>query len=189
MQRRHLLAAGGLTAAVAAVAAAAGILGWDRNGDTAPLTMQEYPPGARPPAPASIAGETLDGGHLDIADLRGEVVVVNIWGSWCGPCRAEMADLEEVHQATRDLGVRFVGINIRDDRDKAIRFAESRVSYPSIYDPGSAYALGFRDPPAPVGPPATLVIDRAGGVAVTIYRVVGRVELEQVVTRVAAEPR
>jgi hypothetical protein len=62
-----------------------------------------------------------------------------------------------------------------------------RVTYPSIFDPPFETGLGFQDPPAPLGPPATLVIDRDGNVAVAFYRQVGRTELEQAVRRVAAE--
>jgi thiol-disulfide isomerase/thioredoxin len=176
--------------AVAGLAAVAGVAIATWTGDDDPgsgsATLREYPAGERPPAPP-IAGELLDGAPFDVADLRGDVVVVNIWGSWCPPCRAETGDLEAVYQATQELGVSFVGINIRDGRDRATRFLAGRVSYPSIFDPPFEIGLGFEDPPAPIGPPATLVIDRAGRVAVTIYRVVGPVELEQVVTRVAAE--
>jgi thiol-disulfide isomerase/thioredoxin len=176
----------GTLAVAALVATAIGISvfdGEEAGGDT---TLREYTVGERPPAP-EIAGETLHGEQLDLADLRGDVVVVNIWASWCPPCRAETDDLEAVYQATRDLGVSFVGVNIRDSRDRAVSFMQGRVTYPSIYDPASAYARAFTEPPAPVGPPATLVIDRTGHVAVAIYRVVGPIELETIVERVAAE--
>ncbi|HEY8453848.1 MAG: TlpA disulfide reductase family protein [Micromonosporaceae bacterium] len=149
-------------------------------------TVREYPAGERPPLPP-IQGETLDGGHLDLADLRGDVLVVNVWASWCPPCRAETDDLEAVHRATRDLGVSFVGINVEDQRDKATSFLAGRVTYPSIFDPGGRYARGFTDPPAPVGLPGTLVVDRDGGIAAAIYRPVEREELEAIVTRLAAE--
>ena len=181
--RRVLL---GTLAVAALVATAIGISvfdGEEAGGDT---TLREYTVGERPPAP-EIAGETLHGEQLDLTDLHGDVVVVNIWGSWCPPCRAEMPDLEEVYQGTRDQGVSFVGINIRDSRDRAISFMQGRVTYPSIFDPASEYARHFTDPPPPVGPPATLVIDRSGHVAVAIYRVVGPIELETIVERVAAE--
>ncbi|HLV58368.1 MAG TPA: TlpA disulfide reductase family protein [Natronosporangium sp.] len=149
-------------------------------------TVREYPAGQRPPLPP-ISGETLDGSHLDLADLRGDVLVINVWASWCPPCRAETDDLEAVHQATRDQQVSFVGINVEDQRDKATSFLAGRVTYPSIFDPGSRYARGFTDPPAPVGLPGTLVVDRDGGIAAAIYRPVGREELEAIVTRLAAE--
>jgi thiol-disulfide isomerase/thioredoxin len=178
-----------LVSAVAAALVAAGAvaaLGWDQDGQPDRRTLREYPVGDRPPAPP-IAGALLDGGRLDLADRLGDVVVVNIWASWCGPCRAETDHLEQVYQSTKELGVSFVGVDIKDERDRARRFVAGRVSYPSIFDPAFETGLGFRDPPAPIGPPATLVIDRAGNLAVAIYRQVGPVELEQAVTRVAAE--
>jgi thiol-disulfide isomerase/thioredoxin len=170
------------------VAGVIGYVWWDQGSGSgsATFTLREYELGDRPPAPA-LRGETLYGDPLDLADLRGDVVVVNIWASWCPPCRAETADLEAVYQATQDRGVSFVGINIRDSRDKAISFMEGRVTYPSIFDPTSATAHAFTDPPPPIGPPATLVIDRTGDLAVAIYRVVGPAELTEIVDRVAAE--
>lgn len=185
-RRRGRLVALGLAGALLAVLAVV-IFTWDRDGAAPAASRLDYPAGQRPAAP-HLAGETLDGGYLDLADLRGQVVVVNVWASWCPPCREETDDLESVYRATRDLGVEFVGVNIRDDRDKAVSFLAGRVTYPSIFDPASAYALGFTDPPAPIGPPATLVVDRTGHLAAAIYRVVGPLELEEVVTRVAAEP-
>lgn len=188
MQRRTGWTLGALVVVAVIAAGAVAVAGWPGGGagGGGSPTMREYPRGERPAAPP-IAGELLDGGRLDLAALRGDVVVVNIWASWCGPCRAETDDLEQVHQDTRELGVRFVGVNIRDDRDKAVQFLADRVSYPSIFDPGFEIGLGFRDPPAPIGPPATLVIDRSGAVAVAVYRQVGPVELAQAVTRVAGE--
>lgn len=168
-------------------AGAVAVLGWDSGGDDpGSVTLREYPAGDRPAAPP-IGGELLGGGRYDLADHRGEVVVVNIWASWCGPCRAETDDLEQVFQSTKDLGVSFIGLDIDDARDQARQFLAGRVSYPSIFDPAFENGLGFHDPPAPIGPPATLVIDRAGDVAVAIYRPVGRVELSQAVTRLARE--
>jgi thiol-disulfide isomerase/thioredoxin len=184
MTNRRVLA--GALVVAALVFTALGVVWFDTDQAGGDPTLREYPAGERPPAPP-IAGETLHGDRLDVADLRGDVVVVNVWASWCPPCRAETDDLEAVYQATRDQGVSFVGINMRDSRDRAVSFMEGRVTYPSIFDPASAYARHFTDPPAPVGPPATLVIDRRGDVAVAIYRVVGPIELQTVVERVAAE--
>src|SRR5690606_11365129 len=187
MRRRTPLMLALAAALVVGVAVAVNATAGDGGGGTlAELTRREYPPGERPPAP-TIAGETLEGDSLDLADLRGDVVVVNVWGSWCGPCRSEMPELEQVHQNTREQGVRFVGVNIRDDLDRAPSLAARRITYPSIVDPGSQCTLGFTDTPPPPGVPATLVIDRDGNLAATIYRVVDAPELERVVTAVASE--
>jgi thiol-disulfide isomerase/thioredoxin len=181
MRPRRLLAVWTVVAALAL----AGCGGGGEPGGTAALASVQYAPADRAAAPA-IAGELLEGGRYDVASARGSVVVVNFWGSWCPPCRAEIAALEETYQATKGQGVTFLGINIRDDRDKAKAFQAGRVSYPSLFDPASRLALAFQVPPNSI--PATLVLDRAGRVAVVIREAVRRPELEPIVTRVAAEP-
>jgi len=81
----------------------------------------------RKPAPA-VQGSTVDGGSFDLASVRGHVVVLNFWASWCAPCRLEAADLEAVHLSTKDSGVRFVGVDSRDERDAAKAFVAGRVT-------------------------------------------------------------
>ncbi|MEU4367391.1 TlpA family protein disulfide reductase [Micromonospora chersina] len=132
-----------------------------------------------------VSGELLTGGSYDVSEARGQVVVVNFWGSWCAPCRAEADDLEATYQATKASGVTFLGINVQDSKDKAIAFEEGRVTYPSLFDPASRQALNFDIPPNTT--PATVVLDREGQVAVVIRRAVTREELQPVVERVAAE--
>jgi thiol-disulfide isomerase/thioredoxin len=144
----------------------------------------ECPADKRPAAP-QLAGELLEGGRYDLSQDQGQVVVVNFWGSWCAPCRAEIDDLEQVYEATKDRGVRFLGINVRDDRDKAKAFHSGKVSYPSVLDPSSKLALDFDIPPNTI--PATIVLDREGRIAVVIREAVQAAEFQQVVERVAAE--
>src|SRR6266498_3157145 len=100
-------------------------------------TVEVFPAAARRPAPA-VSGELLDGTPFDLGSLRGSVIVVNFWGSWCAPCRAEAPELEATYQATRSLGVALVGVDIRDGRDAATAFmADFHLTYPSLFDPRS----------------------------------------------------
>jgi thiol-disulfide isomerase/thioredoxin len=119
--------------------------------------------------PVEVSGETLDGDALDLADLRGQVVVVNIWGSWCPECRSEMPLLVD---AADELpgGATVVGVDIREtSKDNALAFQRSfDVPYPSIYDPGSETLLSFPTPYNPRETPSTMVLDSQGRVAALI---------------------
>ncbi|MEV0806431.1 TlpA disulfide reductase family protein [Micromonospora sp. NPDC050200] len=141
-------------------------------------------PDQRSAAP-KIAGDLLTGGPYDVSQARGQVVVLNFWGSWCAPCRAEADDLEATYQATKGSGVIFLGINVQDSRDKAIAFEEGRVTYPSLFDPASRLALALEIPPNTI--PATVVLDRDGRVATVIRAAVKQDGLQPIVERIAAE--
>ncbi|AVT31143.1 alkyl hydroperoxide reductase [Plantactinospora sp. BC1] len=190
MSRPRRVAGLGALLAVAATLALTGCSGGDGGSDwkddcTTTDGIVECAPEHRPAAPA-VSGELLDGGTYDLAQERGQVVVVNFWGSWCAPCRSEADDLEETYQATRDRGVRFLGINIQDGRDKAKGFeAAFKISYPSLFDPPSRLALAFDIPPNSI--PATIVLDRESRIAVVIRSGVTRAGLEPIVARVADE--
>ncbi|MGI5211456.1 TlpA family protein disulfide reductase [Plantactinospora sp. CA-290183] len=183
MSRQRRAGLGALLAATATLALV-GCSGadWEENCTTTDGIV-ECAPGDRPDAP-EVTGELLTGGRYDIAQDRGQVVVVNFWGSWCAPCRAEADDLEATYQATRERGVRFLGINIQDGRDKAKAFeAAFKVTYPSVYDPPSKLALAFDVPPNSI--PATIVLDRESRIAVVIRKPVTRDILEPIVAAVA----
>jgi thiol-disulfide isomerase/thioredoxin len=144
------------------------------------------PIGDRRPAPA-LKGETLDGGRLDIAELRGSVVVVNFWASWCPPCRAESPNLVKVAQDNAAKGVRFVGVNIKDDRSAARRFDEVHdVPYPSLFDQPGVLLTRFRRF-VPQVPPTTLLIDRQGRIAALLRGGVTETELSGPVQALAGE--
>lgn len=132
-----------------------------------------FAPADRKPAPA-LTGTTLDDKTWNLADHTGKVVVLNVWGSWCNPCRKEAPDLVA---AAKELGpsVQFVGLNTRDlDKAPARKFAqEFGMTYPSIFDPSGKLLLGFRGGQiSPSAIPSTLVIDKNGKVAA---RVLGEV--------------
>jgi thiol-disulfide isomerase/thioredoxin len=139
--------------------------------------------------PVAITGESVQGDPIDFADHRGEVLVVNVWGSWCPPCRAEMPMLVDAHDELAPDDTAFIGINIREtSRDNAAVFErEYDVPYPSVYDPGSETLLRFGRY-APSQPPSTLVLDREGRVAALISGAVpSKKTLVDIVEDVAAE--
>jgi thiol-disulfide isomerase/thioredoxin len=152
-------------------------------------TVEFFPSGQRQPTPA-VSGELLDGSAFDLAGWLGRVVVINWWGSWCAPCRAEAPDLRAVYDATRELEVEveFLGVDVRDGRDAAIAFHEAfDHAWPSLFDPGGEVALGFREVP-PTVVPTTLLLDRQHRIAGVFRRRVYRDEFEDAVRELAAEP-
>jgi thiol-disulfide isomerase/thioredoxin len=134
-----------------------------------------------------LAGPLLDGGTLDPAAYDGRVVVVNAWGSWCGPCREEVDDLEQVRAATADEGVAFLGLTVKDEPDSARAFVRQRgVSYPSV-SPGEPVLLGFGSSLPATAPPTTWVIDADGRVAARVTGAVRASTLQGIVDDVLAE--
>ncbi|MEU5163066.1 TlpA disulfide reductase family protein [Streptomyces sp. NPDC020875] len=138
-----------------------------------------------------IAGKTLEGEALDVADLKGKIVVINVWGSWCPPCRAEAPALVKVAADTKAKGVEFVGLNVRDrDKGPAIEFEKDyKVSYPSIYDPaGKLIISGF--PKGTLNPqaiPSTVVLDREGKIAARFLGGLSEKQLRSMLDPVIAE--
>ena len=128
-------------------------------------TEFDYPPAERGTV-SDLSGENLAGdGTLALSDYAGKVVVLNFWGSWCSPCRAEAPELEQAAAALAPLGVQFLGVNVRDTKDAGADFLTSKqVSYPSIYDPSMRTLLAIRGFPTSAIP-STIVIDRQGRVA------------------------
>jgi thiol-disulfide isomerase/thioredoxin len=147
------------------------------------------PPGERG-AVRGLSGESLlePGRTIGLDDFPGQVVVLNVWGSWCGPCREEMPALQMVHEQTQPHGVTLLGIDVRDDRDAARDFLRDRgITYPSIYDNPGRSLLALRGFPRNTVP-STIVLDRRHRVAAIFLQAVRLGELLPVVQRVAAEP-
>ncbi|MFE5706048.1 TlpA disulfide reductase family protein [Rhodococcus koreensis] len=150
-----------------------------------------YDPPADRGTIGTVSGPDLmtDGRTTSIDDFEGQVVVLNVWGQWCGPCRGEANDLEQVYEETKDQGVSFLGINVRDNQqDKAQDFViDNKVSYPSIYDPAmrTMIALGQNYPTSVI--PTTIVLDREHRVAAVFLKELLVEDLKPVVERVAQE--
>ncbi len=134
--------------------------------------ISSFAVGKRAKAPL-LEGDTVSGRKLRASDLRGRVVVVNVWGSWCAPCRAEAPDLAKIAAETKAHGVTFLGIDVRDDRASARAFTRRyAISYESLFDPNGSQLVKFSSVIPIRAVPSTVVVDRSGGVAA---RVVGRV--------------
>jgi len=144
-------------------------------------------PDDRVAAPA-LTGATLEGTDFTLADYRGDIVVLNVWASWCAPCRAEAPELQEVWEEVEPQGVQFIGLNTRDSTTAARGFVETMgLTFPSVEDTDGRLQLLFADSLPPQAIPSTLVIDREGQVAA---RALGKVSastlrgmIEQVDTR------
>ena len=130
--------------------------------------LDRYPAATRVEAP-ELEGTTLEGRPFSLSQLAGDIVVINVWGSWCAPCRAETPDLVRVADGYDRRGVSFVGINTRDDADAADAFVRAnKVDYPSVVDDNGEVLLALRDTIPTTAVPTSVVIDRRGRVAARI---------------------
>jgi thiol-disulfide isomerase/thioredoxin len=146
-------------------------------------------PANRLTAPA-LSGKTIMGGSASLAQYKGKVVVINFWGSWCAPCRAEAPNLARAAKEDAHLGVQFLGINTRDlGIANAARFDKTfGITYPSIFDPDGKLLLRF--PKGTVNPqslPATVVVDRHGRLAARVLAALSEEQLHKLIDPIAAE--
>ena len=123
-------------------------------------------PGRLRGAPVELSGRTLQSREISLSRLRGRVTVVNVWASWCAPCRQEAPVLARLSKTYAARGVAFIGVNIRDNPSAASSFARAHdITYPSLQD-GAARAVLTLRPYVPANAvPVTLVLDRRGRVA------------------------
>lgn len=110
------------------------------------------------PAP-SFSLESRDGSVVTLSELEGDVVMINFWATWCGPCRQEMPHLEALHQRYSNLGFTLLGVNVEDNREGADKFlAETPVSFPILFDPKSEASKLYDV----VAMPSTVLVGRDG---------------------------
>ncbi len=190
--RTALLAAGAAVLAFAVAACGSGTSGG--GGGTGFITSSEgiatVKKSERTAAP-DLSGETLEGEKLDVfSEYKGKVVVLNVWGSWCAPCRAEAPNLVTVSEDLADQGVQFVGINTRDTSTSPAKAFEEDygVTFPSLYDPTGKLMLRFEKGTLnPKAIPSTLVIDRDGKVAARSLQALTEEKLRKMIEPVLAE--
>lgn len=136
----------------------------------------------------TLSGTTLEEEAWSSAEHAGEVVVVNVWGSWCGPCVEETPDLEEVATQLReaDEPVQFIGVNTRDTVANALAFQKVQgVSYPSLQDDGGRTRAQLQG--LAVATPTTMVLDQEGRLAARVSGPVDASTLRGLVEDVLAE--
>jgi len=120
------------------------------------LDLASYPTGTLPPP---LSGRTVDARPLSMADLRGKVVVVNFWASWCVECRAEMPALERLHREFAPRGLAVIGVNVREDVDTARRHGTAvGLTFPVVLDQTGTLQAMY----GVVGLPTTVVVGRDG---------------------------
>ena len=149
-----------------------------------PLKLVEYRFGTVSP---HFSGNTLDGRQLSMTDLRGKVVVVNFWASWCAECRPEMPMLERLHREFAAQGLAVVGVNAREGKDAIGRYAHVLgLTFPLVLDPNGAIATGF----GVIGLPTTIVVARNGrAVALAVgHREWGSAAARELIHGLLAEP-
>jgi thiol-disulfide isomerase/thioredoxin len=170
------------------------VTGWPGGGGNGEVTTVDgnasavlYSAGHRPVAPA-FTGTALTGSKLSFSAYRGQVVVLNFWGSWCVPCREEAATLAAVAARYRPSGVSFLGVDVRDITASAQAFVSRfHVGYPSVSDPGSVITADFTGVVPIAATPTTLVIDRTGHIAGAVFGAVTYSQLSTILTTVTAK--
>lgn len=139
--------------------------------------------------PVELTGTAYDGAEVDLAELRGDVVVLNTWYAACPPCRVEAPDLVAVAHDYADRGVHLVGINTRDDAGAAQAYERTfEVPYPSIDDRSGAAVAALQGAVPVQAVPTTVVLDREGRVAARVLGLVEGSTLRALVDEVLEEP-
>jgi thiol-disulfide isomerase/thioredoxin len=165
---------------VALVACDAGATSSDVNSTGVP-GVTTYPTQTRLPAPA-LVGDTLDGQSVSLRSLdTGHIVVINVWASWCAPCRSESPMLAKAAQSLRSEGIRFLGVDEEDSSSHARAFvASTGATYPNLIDKDGSLLRKLTVLPQ-VGIPSTLVLDVSGRMAARVIGPITSRQLQQIV--------
>lgn len=159
------------------LAALLGLLGWG-------LARARAGPVGSGAAP-DFTLTTFDGDTIRLSDLRGQVVVINFWASWCPPCREEAPYLEATWRRYRDRGVLFIGVNYADTEPEARAYmAEFDLTYPNGPDIGTRIAQAYRIQ----GVPETFFVGRDGSLRGVKIGPLYPPELEERIEALLAEP-
>lgn len=194
--RRTVLTRGGMLAAAVALAVGAGTLTtaapWHHSGaaitpaatstSTATYEMpaagiERYPVGHRETAPR-LSGTTV-AGKAYTTSYTGHVTVIQMWGSWCTPCRDEAATYAAASKQFAGSGVRFLGIDVADDDADAVKYEmESGIDYPSLADRQQSLMLLLKSVVPPDAVPATVIVDKDGEIAVAAIGPLTKTQLD-----------
>ncbi len=189
--RRSLLAVAGALALLAGCSTGSNQVDVNNGGEfrfvAGTPAGEVIPEDERASAP-DFSGTLLGGGQYSSADLDGEVAVLNFWGSWCGPCRVETPQFQEVYADVRDEGVQFLGLNVKETSEQfALAFVDRfGIEFPSLFDPRGEVALAFRDYPAN-SVPSTIVLDPENRVAAVYTGEISQQDLRRVIDLVLEE--
>ncbi len=194
ISRRALFAAGGaaLTVALAACTsedplAKQASAGDNKNYIAGDGSVTEYNATERKD-PVSFNGTLFDGSAVAAADYAGNVAVLNFWYAACAPCRVEAPDLQALYTDFKPQGVKFLGVNVRDEKATAEAFERSfGLSYPSVVDKDGGVLLAMTKYVPPAAVPTTLVLDKKGRVSARILGVADKGTLKALITSALAE--
>jgi thiol-disulfide isomerase/thioredoxin len=177
-----VLLAGGLTVALTSGSGQASGVTYVGGDPSAQL----YAAGHRALVP-DFSGTTLTGAKVNFAGYRGKVVVLNFWGSWCGPCRSEGPALAALSGKYSGSGVSFLGVDVHDTPANAAAFEQGfGIKYPSLNDPGYAVALEIGNAVPVSATPTTVLVDRSGHVAGAVFGAVTYSVLSSMLSTVTA---
>jgi thiol-disulfide isomerase/thioredoxin len=113
--------------------------------------------------------KNMDDEFIDIKDLKGNVLVINFWATWCPPCRREMGSLEKLHLATRDKNIKVITVNVGEDQDTVFSFigtVEPAPSFAMLFDTEAATLSDWKVQ----GLPTTYVVDPEANI---VYKAIG----------------